>query len=149
MNKIMQITLAGIALVGLSACGGGGGDDGGSPVKSFNFADLNNIGYGVEFNDGDAYVSFGCGIYVVREPIEDSSLTEVTDIGNYLLVDNLVEMNSSSGDNRVLETSIENPGEIQVGHTYVVNDFNSSYKVTATWIKDDNQTCLYWQEIVF
>lgn len=144
MNKFMQITLAGIALVGLSACGGGGGDDGGSPVKSFDFADLNNTGYGVEFNDGDAYVVFGCGKYVVREPIEDSSLAEVTDIGDYLLVDNLVEMNSSMGEDLVLETSIENPGEIQVGHTYVVSDFNSSYQVTATWIKEDNQTCLYW-----
>jgi hypothetical protein len=137
MKTLLNSVFAGIAVFALSACGGGGGGSD-SPVQSFNFADLDNRGYGVEFDDGDAYVAFGCGEYVRYEE------GGYVDSGTFELVDNIVEMDSVAMEvNTTLKTSAEAPGEIKVGGTYEVTDeTNSTFSVKATWIQEDNQTCL-------
>jgi hypothetical protein len=138
MKTWLNVVCAGIAVFGLSACGGGGGDDESSPVNSFNFADLNNSGYGVEFDDGDAYIAFGCGKFTWYED------GNYHDEGTYELVGNRVEVNSTLLDeDAVLETSAAEPGVLKVGQTYVVTDYvDMSYDVKVTWMQEDTQTCM-------
>jgi len=137
MKTLLKLIITGLALMALSACGGDGSDDS-SPVKSFNFADLNAMGYGVEFDDGEAYVVFGCGKFV---RYDDNGM--YADGGTYQLVGNLVELDSTVvGIDMVLETSASAPGELKAGKTYkVTENSDDTFYTKATWIQDDNQTC--------
>ena len=138
MNRYLGLILAGTALIALSACGGSGDDSGGSPVKSLNFADLGAAGYGVEFDDGDAYVAFGCGKFV---RYDENSMN--VDQGTYRLVGKLVEVDSTViGVDMVIETDESAPGEIEVGKTYQVTEVgNGITNTNVTWIQQDDQTC--------
>jgi hypothetical protein len=138
MNRFLNLVLAGTALVILSACGGGGDDADSSPVRSFNFSDLGAIGYGVEFDDGDAYVAFGCGKFVRYDENGNN-----IDAGTYRLVGNLVEVDSTViGIDSVVETDASAPGEIVAGGTYQVTEVGSPpFSTRVTWIQDDSQTC--------